>query len=325
MGKTRISIIVPVYNVESYIEDCFNSIVYQTMTEGVECIFVDDCGTDGSIDILNSLIDAYSGNIRMYIIHHEKNRGLSAARNTGTDAAEGEYVYYLDSDDTISSSCLESMWNIVTKYPSVDIVQSSTKSEENPFIFDLSVKSKHLPDYSENVNWIRETLLSHKVVPVTAWNKLIRHDFITDNGIIFPEGYIHEDEFWTYRAQKHIHSIAFCKKFTYYYRSNPKGITSTFKKGDAIAYKALLEEIKCNMSKSRCRIYEFYMMVHCANLCKNMPNVFQNSSLSKDGLFVKICNYAIFKSKYRVTSIKGLYYKIAYRILSHIEIVNIKR
>ena len=108
----KISIIVPIYNVEEYLEECLQSVANQTMTEGIECIIVDDCGLDNSAAIAKRFIDSYQGDIRFTFIQREKNGGLSAARNTGIKAATGEYVYFLDSDDCLVPSAIETLISI---------------------------------------------------------------------------------------------------------------------------------------------------------------------------------------------------------------------
>ena len=102
----KISIIVPVYNVEQYIKECFGSISTQTYKGEMECIFVDDCGQDNSVTMLNNLIKDYQGLIKFRIIHHDHNKGLSGARNTGILHATGDYLYFIDSDDTITPDCI---------------------------------------------------------------------------------------------------------------------------------------------------------------------------------------------------------------------------
>ena len=103
----KVSIVIPVYNVEPYIEECLQSVMRQTYLGMMECILVDDCGTDNSMGIAEQLIEAYNGPIDFKVLHHEHNRGVSAARNTGIDAACGEYIFFLDSDDWISDDCIE--------------------------------------------------------------------------------------------------------------------------------------------------------------------------------------------------------------------------
>ena len=92
---------------EPYIEDCLQSVMRQTYRGEMECILVDDCGTDNSMEIVQQLVAAYKGPVVFKIVHHDHNRGLSAARNTGIDVSSGEYVFFLDSDDWISDGCIE--------------------------------------------------------------------------------------------------------------------------------------------------------------------------------------------------------------------------
>ena len=95
----KVSIVIPVYNVEPYIEECLQSVMRQSYRGEIECILIDDCGTDNSMGIAVQLIEEYNGPIDIKVMHHEHNQGLSAARNTGIDAACGDYIYFLDSDD----------------------------------------------------------------------------------------------------------------------------------------------------------------------------------------------------------------------------------
>ena len=101
MHKPSVSVIVPVYNVEPYVAACVRSVMRQTYEGKIECIFVDDCGTDKSIDVVEKLIAEYSGPIAFKIIHATHNQGPSVARNIGMDAATCEYLYFLDGDDEI--------------------------------------------------------------------------------------------------------------------------------------------------------------------------------------------------------------------------------
>lgn len=216
----KISIIVPVYNVEQYIKECFDSIAAQTYKGEIECIFVDDCGQDDSVAVLENLIADYHGAIKFSIVHHEHNKGLSGARNTGIRHAQGDYLYFIDSDDSITFDCIEKLVALAEKYPQVDIVQGSTKSK----LEWLQLANKHFPEFSDNFKWIRRTMLLRYSIPMTAWNKLVRKDLIVKNGLYFEEGLIHEDEIWNFMLAKYVHSIAFCCDITYIYRENMDGI-----------------------------------------------------------------------------------------------------
>lgn len=126
MDKPSISIVIPVYNVESYVEACIKSVMSQTYDGEMECIMVDDCGTDDSMVKVESVISDYLGPITFRIFHHTHNRGLSAARNTGMDAATGDYLFFIDSDDEITSDCIETLVTPVFDDNSIEMVQGNT-------------------------------------------------------------------------------------------------------------------------------------------------------------------------------------------------------
>ena len=217
-----ISIIIPIYNVELYIERCLLSVANQTMTDGVECILVDDCGTDKSVQIAEDFINSYHGNISFRIIHHEHNRGLSAARNTGIRAAKGEYVYFLDSDDTIIPECMEGFLNLISKYPAVDLLQGFI-SQNTPYMNQFDERLYY--EYTCDRKFIKRALLDYDSLPICAANKMVRRQLILDCEIYFKEGIIHEDNHWSYFLAKYVKSLAIYIKKCYIYTENPVSIT----------------------------------------------------------------------------------------------------
>lgn len=216
MNQYKISIIIPVFGVEPYIENCLLSVINQTMTEGVECIIVDDCGPDNSIKIAERVVSDYQGQISFSIIYHEKNKGLSGARNTGILASKGDYLYLLDSDDTITPDCIESMYSMVRKYPNVECVFSGIKASNGKFRW-MDYTKKNLPEYSDNRDWIQVGMLKRFEFSMTAVNRLISSEFVRTNNLLFEEGFIHEDEIWNLFISQHIKSAAFLHKNTYNY------------------------------------------------------------------------------------------------------------
>ena len=212
----KVSIVVPVYNVEPYLTRCFDSIMNQTYTN-IECVFVDDCSLDKSNAILQQQIAEYSGPIVFKIIKHEVNRGLSVARNSGTHATSGDYIYYLDSDDEITLNCIETLVNVARKYPNVQLVQGNTKTipAAKPCDDWKNLNYKNFPEYSADHTWIKRHCLLEPRIPVNAVNKLIKRSFIFDHNLFFMEGIIHEDNQWTFYVAKHLSSIAFTKEFGY--------------------------------------------------------------------------------------------------------------
>ncbi|MFR5960350.1 MAG: glycosyltransferase family 2 protein [Bacteroides stercoris] len=92
----NISVIIPIYNVEKFVERCILSIINQTYTKEVECIIVNDCTPDSSMKIVERLVADYKGQIRFKLLNHERNKGIAAVRNTGLNAASGDYIIYSD-------------------------------------------------------------------------------------------------------------------------------------------------------------------------------------------------------------------------------------
>lgn len=228
-----ISIIIPVYNVEHYIIECLQSVYAQKNIDGtlIEVIIVDDRGNDASMDVAKGYINSIVTPFKTSIITRDNNGGLSAARNSGILAAQGTYLYFLDSDDFISNDCISILWNEVQTHPNVDIVYGYAECFPNQEImhkyFDNSRKIKSV--YLEGDN-LKKAYFS---IPDIAWNKLIRKDYLLSNNLFFKEGIIHEDYHWHFRAYCSIKGAAFPadKKSTYFYRQHSGTITD-MSKGD---------------------------------------------------------------------------------------------
>jgi len=217
----KISIIIPTYNVESYIKECLYSVASQTYKGDIECIVVDDCSTDKSIKIAQEFIKTYIGKIQFKICHRENNGGLSAARNTGTMIATGKYIYYLDSDDAITPNCIEQLVNTAQKHPDADVVQAGIMDMNRNIIFDTS--SKAYPDIITERDQLYKRLIIPGQLPVSSWNKLIKREFIVENKIFFYEGVIHEDVDFIYKIASYIKCLAICRVNTYLYRTQREG------------------------------------------------------------------------------------------------------
>lgn len=216
-GIMKISIIIPVYNVAPYVEECLNSVITQTYKGEMECILVDDCGTDDSVTICERIISRYNGPINFRIVHHVHNRGLSAARNTGIDASTGDWLYFLDSDDSIIPECLELMVGCLEMYPDSEMVFAGAKSSDGSLEYMMNYENRYLPPYSNNPRWIKRAMLFN-VLNVTAWNKLIRKDVIINSHCFFVEGLIHEDEMWNFELATIVKKVAICRHNTYLYQ-----------------------------------------------------------------------------------------------------------
>lgn len=234
-----ISLIIPLYNVEKYIIDCLSSVSCQNLVDGeIECIIVDDCGTDNSVNIVKDFIAGYKGQISFSLLHHDKNKGLSEARNTGLRAAKGDYVYFLDSDDKITSDCIE------------ELVQP-LKSFEFDFVFanhevicDWSDMNLTLSIEAGSYN-TKEDIINtyHLGWYATAWNKLVRRDLLIDNNLFFEPGILHEDELWSFKLACVARNMYVLNERTYIYYMRSGSIMSDLKSRRHFdSYTKVLEE-----------------------------------------------------------------------------------
>ena len=201
--KNKVSIIIPVYNTEQYIERCAHSLFNQTFN-GIEYIFVDDCTKDASMSCLQKVIDMYPDRVMdIKICTHNRNKGVAAARNTGLSAATGEYVIYCDSDDWIDATMISSMYNQIVSTES-DIVWNDYYAS---FVDhdELVVQS-----FSENSLSCMKALLTERMHGA-LWNKLVRRSIYKENNLCFQEGLnICED------LRMVIQLFHFAKKVQYY-------------------------------------------------------------------------------------------------------------
>lgn len=229
----KVTIVVPVHNVEQYIEDCLVSIATQAYIGEIECIIVDDCTPDGSCNVIERFIEEYKGNIEFKLLHHERNRGLSAARNTGIDAATGEYIYFLDSDDEITPDCIELLAEPLKKkkYDFVigDYKTVGSDTEFPPLLLDEG-------EITTNEE-IRSTYFAGKWY-MMAWNKLCNLNFIKQNKLYFKEGLINEDNLWSFQLACLAQTTYIAKEQVYIYKVRANSIMGSidlFKKADAFS------------------------------------------------------------------------------------------
>mgnify|MGYP004617542387 FL=1 len=220
-----ISVIVPVYNVEKYIEKCLKSLVEQTL-KNIEIIIVNDGSTDNSKKIISKFAEKYS-NIKYY---EKTNGGLSSARNYGIKYANGEYVAFLDSDDYVEKNLYELMYK--------KALQENSDMVECDFIWEYYGKNGEIVKTKKDKRKKFKTLNQYvKNARVVAWNKLIKKQIIDDFNIRFPEGLIYEDIEFFYKLFPHLNKISYVNIYGIHYvqrngsilNSNPEKIGDIFK------------------------------------------------------------------------------------------------
>lgn len=171
----EVSVLVPIYNVEKYIERCVISLMEQSF-ESIQYVFVDDCGTDDSMIILQSVLERYPSRIGdVLVIKHICNKGLAVARNTALEKALGKYIYHVDSDDYIELNAISRMYE-VAELNHCDLVFADYND-----IYDSSAKANHW-----RINLNKEEALKDMIfhrTPCHIWNVLIRRELYVNNGI----------------------------------------------------------------------------------------------------------------------------------------------
>lgn len=220
----KVSVIVPVYNVELYLRECLDSIINQTLMD-IEILCIDDCGTDNSIDILKEYAKKDD---RIKIISHKENKGLGPARNTGIKESKGEYVYFIDSDDYISKYFLYNLYNTAKKYNS-DIVNTlNIKFDRNKKLskFYYTFSDKEF-ESSWNLNDI-ENFYSKQAIAPYVWNKLYKTSFLLNNNLYFMDmKFGVEDANFTIKLMAHKPKISFNNRSIYYYRQIENSLSNS--------------------------------------------------------------------------------------------------
>lgn len=187
LNTYKLSVIIPIYNVAKYIEKCVRSLFEQTL-EDIQYIFVDDCTPDNSIEIIQRILNEYPKRINhVEIIKHTKNKGLSAARNSGLSKAVGEYVAHCDSDDWIKPTMYEELYTIAKK-DDADVVYCDFEMVDS----ESSMKCEILPCSDDKIHFMQNYIISEwtSVVNLIAKTELYtKHQLHSPNGISMCEDF----------------------------------------------------------------------------------------------------------------------------------------
>ncbi|MPQ44410.1 glycosyltransferase family 2 protein [Clostridium tarantellae] len=222
MTKIKISVIVPVYNVEMYLEQCIESIVNQTIKE-IQIILIDD----GSKDKSSEICDKYKNKDNRIEVIHQENKGVSKSRNIGINKAKGKYIAFIDSDDYISNNMLETLFNNAENNYS-DLVSC------NHFNIYENGKLKSILNYKEEIcnkeefinNFVKNNIVNGKIGMV-LWDKLFRLDIINNNNIRF-KSIVLEDYLFIMQYCVYVNIYSSINKCLYYYRVINNSLTKRF-------------------------------------------------------------------------------------------------
>ena len=205
----KVSIIVPIYNVEKYLERCIDSLIGQTLDD-IQIILVNDGSTDNSGKIAKEYAIKYQDKI---IYLEKENGGLSDARNYGLLYATGEYIGFLDSDDYIDKEAYKAMYD-KAKQENADYIECD-------FIWEYPNKIKE--DKRVEYKNKKEMLAFVRVV---AWNKLIKREVIEENNLEFPKGLRYEDVEFTYKLIPHLNKVSYIDKYFIHYTQRENSIAN---------------------------------------------------------------------------------------------------
>ena len=217
--RSRLSIVIPVYNVEAYVGETLKSVFETTASDELfEVIVVNDGTRDGSMDIVRR----YTDRPNLTIIEQE-NRGLSAARMRGLSKATGEYVWFIDSDDSLLPDAVAKVLTLLAEKPGVDVLMFPLK-----WVYEDIVKDRLDYKINEEIATVGKSVIRNPGLPIWASPRFVfKRSFMKSEWLFFPKGLIHEDEYFGPVLMYLSKTVRILKDPVYYYRIRPESITSS--------------------------------------------------------------------------------------------------
>lgn len=214
MSQYKVTIAIPVYNVAPYVERSLLSALSQSF-QNIEFLIIDDRGTDNSMEIVRQIVSTHPRGKDVRIIDHRINRGVGQARNTAIEQAQGEYLYFMDSDDEIMPDCIQALYDAMTETP-VDFIAAS-----HIFIRDNQpIRESVLPNRILNGTyelWQYQTS-TEQPISIVTWNKLYKLKFLKKKHIQCAPHHRNEDEIFTTQVWCEARSCRLLSNITYKYR-----------------------------------------------------------------------------------------------------------
>ena len=271
--KPLISIIVPVYNVETYLAKCVDSILAQTYTN-LEIFLVND----GSSDCCGKLCDEYAKEDKRIKVIHKKNGGLSDARNVAIDVTTGEFITFIDSDDYVTDDYIMTLYSLIEKYEcKVSIALYNTFVEgSKPKV----VNRVYREDCQTNIKAIEEMFYQEKY-DTASWAKLY-HSSLFATGIRYPKGIVYEDLATTYLLIFQSDKVAFCNRRIYNYllrRDSIERSSFSSKKMDSALKVCELMESHLDILGKVMQAYQCRMMSFFFHLLLKMPDGYEQRNM----------------------------------------------
>ncbi len=243
----KVSIIIPVYNVEKYLDRCMNSVLNQTMLD-IEIILVDDKSPDSS----SLMCDEYAiKDQRVKVIHKKKNEGLGYARNTGLEIAKGEYICFVDSDDFVTQDMCEKLYSIAKRTDS-DVVYGGVYYYDGN---NVKIKKRVEKETTWRNEEVKKLLLdfiatepgeiNDTIIEVSVWKALFRKKVFDENNIRFvsERDFISEDVIFDIDYLQHCKSVTIISDSVYYYCENEESLSKSYRKDRFLKVKELYYEL----------------------------------------------------------------------------------
>ena len=261
----KVSLIIPVYNVEKYLRKCLNCAINQTLKD-IEIIVVNDGSTDLSPEIINEFKNKHKN----FIVVNQENMGLSAARNIGIKIAKGEYIAFADSDDYFDENFLYFMYAAVKKSNSDIAVCGFYTVKENKQKFKHKKQKHHKYKVISSKIALKQLFKDIKIHNY-AWNKIYRRELFISNDIFYPVAQTYEDLATTYRLFFKSKKIVILKDKLYYYLQRKDSITKKFKEKNAQDILKSLYNIKIFLNENDAfKVYKNEFIFLCL---KNMAYI----------------------------------------------------
>lgn len=278
----KVSIIVPVYNSERYLNDCFDSIIRQDLKqEEFEVIVINDGSTDNSLAIINE----YRSRFVNFIVHSQHNHGLSVARNKGVELARGKYIFFLDSDDWIADNCLSTICEKCIN-ENLDILRVVAAN-----IIDGEPVKRYILNTSSSP--LKGLDIFNKETEVCAPFTIYNRTFLLDNSLSFYPGIFHEDGEFTPRVYYFAKRAGSLNLVCYFVRQTPNSITRKVnikKPFDIIVVAKSLHVFSLNMGRKELTLFS-YRIAHALNFA-----FFQMQNMDADS--IKSFNEEMYKNAY---------------------------
>lgn len=290
----KFSIIVPIYNAESTLTKCFESINKQTY-KNIEIVLVDDGSTDKSLKMCKDF-EKYDKRVKVI---HQKNNGISSARNSGIKNSNGEWIIFLDSDDMLESDACEILKDTIKEYNNkIEIINycfyktylGKIKEIDNSTYFEMN----KIYNNQQQIEYIKNEILNLKSNIASVWSKAYKSEFIKKNNIYFDEKLTFaEDMEYLCRVLSYYPNVVFIKKILYMQTYSKYSATSFYKEENMYSALESFEKIECQLNMKSAHSKTNYYNALLSNIVSAFISGFFNpaNKMSRKEKKRKISNY----------------------------------